>query len=359
MNYLDLTRNMKKIRIIQKNVKHKKKAKRIIKNMDKINKLSPRYRKDINEYWAQFGVKVNGLWHQIYTTCSGKEDVRYIDEGLFYSKIIGRLNYMNLSEAYDDKCRYNILFPEVKQPKTLVKNINGYFFDTHDNLLNQNQVKEILLDNKKSIFKSSFGPGGGKGVLVLKQDNKDVFMENLNKIFLDKNFIIQEFIQQHSILRELNPTSVNTIRILSFMWKGQIHILASLIRIGDEESEIITADTQCRLIEKDGKLANLGHDTNYTMLKDLSKNTYIPNFERIIQTVKIEHKKIPYFSLIGWDWTIDSDANPILIEINTKWPGFDTKQCLEGPLFGDMTDEVMKYVFEDKKEVLDSIYLGI
>ena len=95
------------------------------------------------------------------------------------------------------------------------------------------------------------------------------------------------------------------------------------------------------------------------MLKDLSKNTYIPNFEKIIQTVKIEHKKIPYFSLIGWDWTIDSDANPILIEINTKWPGFDTKQCLEGHLFGDMTDEVMRYVFEDKKEVLDSIYLGI
>lgn len=48
-----------------------------------------------------------------------------------------------------------------------------------------------------------------------------------------RGFIIQEVITQHPVLASLNPTSVNTVRIMTYRWlSGEVVALSSLVRVG-------------------------------------------------------------------------------------------------------------------------------
>lgn len=358
MNKKMVINGIKKSRVLYKEYYHKKEADRYLKNFPSI-KLSPSYKKAIDAYWKKYGVRVSGKWHQVFIASSGMEDVRFIDIALFYSKIIGRLNFQKFSAAYDDKCRYDILFPDIKQPGTIVKNINGYFFDENNCLISKEYAKKKVAEVERCIVKPSIGTSGGKGIRVLKKQNEETYINDMIQIMNQKNYIVQHFIKQNVVLNNLNPDSVNTVRILSLLWNGEVYIIASLLRIGEKGKEFVTCSTECRGIKKDGKLDTISHDVNLYVKKDLEDNIVLPNYSEIIDYIKAKHKELSYFSIIGWDFAIDVNDNPILIEVNTNWPGIETKQCLYGPLFGELTDEVMEYVFFDKQAVLDGVSIAL
>lgn len=49
--------------------------------------------------------------------------------------------------------------------------------------------------------------------------------------------------------------------------------------------------------------------------------------------------------MISWDVAIDKDAEPVLIEANLQIGDIDILQPVNGPLFGDLTEDVLKEVF--------------
>ena len=49
--------------------------------------------------------------------------------------------------------------------------------------------------------------------------------------------------------------------------------------------------------------------------------------------------------LISWDLAIDENAQPLLIEGNLTFGELDFHQMCNGPIFGDLTEEVLKDVF--------------
>ena len=74
--------------------------------------------------------------------------------------------------------------------------------------------------------------------------------------------------------------------------------------------------------------------------------TQIPAFDKIISIVKEEHSKLPHFRLIGWDFSVTPDEEPVFIEYNVC-PGANQMTC--GPTFGDLTDRVLEDVLIKKK----------
>ena len=75
------------------------------------------------------------------------------------------------------------------------------------------------------------------------------------------------------------------------------------------------------------------------------KNVKVPSFNKIIETVKIEHKKLPFFGIIGWDFAVDKEGVPVVIEINgTSEPN----QVAAGPTFKDITKDVLKEIYVDQ-----------
>jgi len=67
----------------------------------------------------------------------------------------------------------------------------------------------------------------------------------------------------------------------------------------------------------------------------------IPAFDKIIDIVKREHVRLPHFRLIGWDFTVSPEEEPILIEYNVC-PGANQMTC--GPTFGELTERVLEDV---------------
>ena len=66
----------------------------------------------------------------------------------------------------------------------------------------------------------------------------------------------------------------------------------------------------------------------------------LPSIPEVLSTVKELHKRLPYFNLVGWDFGIDKEGRPVMIEWN-RAP--DLSQTAHGPAFGEMTEEIVRY----------------
>ena len=75
-----------------------------------------------------------------------------------------------------------------------------------------------------------------------------------------------------------------------------------------------------------------------TLLKSIN-NGYDGSVSEFKKTV------LPYFDLIGWDFAVDEDGEPVFIEFNVM-PEQNQISC--GPSFGKLTDEVLAAVFGGK-----------
>ena len=75
------------------------------------------------------------------------------------------------------------------------------------------------------------------------------------------------------------------------------------------------------------------------------RDVVIPSYDKVIAIVKEEAAKLPHLNIIGWDFAIGADGEPVFIEINV-FPG--QNQSGSGPTFGDLTKEVLQDVFIDK-----------
>ena len=47
-----------------------------------------------------------------------------------------------------------------------------------------------------------------------------------------KDFIIQEFVEQSEAMKKLNPTTLNTLRIMTYLRPDDVYILSAVSRIG-------------------------------------------------------------------------------------------------------------------------------
>lgn len=306
--------------------------------------LSKAQLNDINAFYTRLtGHKVPTYWHQYFTARNGNFSVNYLPTSFYHKELIYRLNNYRFRHAYVDKGIYDIYFPDVNRPMTIVKNMNGYFYDSHA-AISENEALERCQNISEAIIKPTQEGMWGEGVRLITKEN------DIRTLFREygSNFIIQQRVQQSPEMAQLNPTSLNTLRVLSYRHGNEIFILYAVVRIGrlgksidNETAGGINADIDLqsgRIIEcaygtpKEKKILTTD---NGTTLRDYP----IPAFDKVIAKVKELHLRLPYFNIVGWDWGVDADNEPILIEWN-RCP--DLSQTAHGPAFGDMTEEIIK-----------------
>ncbi len=317
-----------------------------------LNPLTKEQKKEIKSYWkGLIGKDVPTDWHEYFFSRNGEYSVRYVPACVYHSSLVSRLNMRPLSMAYTDKNAYDYYFADVRRPETLVRNINGYFFDGK-RPISEEEALDICGNLKDVVIKPSMLGKWGTGVRLFSSDNgmigdtgtvKNLFSE------YEENFIIQKKVIQHPEMCRLNPTSLNTLRVLSFHHGDEVHILYVVVRIGRKDRWIdnetaggINADIDL----KEGRIKDCAYGTPSekriltTDVGTVLKGFAVPAFEDVISTVKSLHKRLPYFNLIGWDFAIDDAGKPVLIEWN-RCP--DLSQTAHGPAFGDMTEEIVRF----------------
>lgn len=310
-------------------------------------KLTSKQNKEIKNYFSKFTkFPINPIWHNFYSNIN-EFDVRYIPIDLLFCVIIPRLYNYKYSIGYSDKSRYEELYSNIKHPKSYLKRINGEFY-IDDHWISTKDACSLVLNLENAIIKPTIETGQGNGVKIFNPENDILSYLNANGM----NFIIQEKIEQHPILKSLNPSSLNTIRCVTYRKDNEVHILQSTLKIG-QPGQIVDnghhGGSFCG-IRSDGSLRNEVYTLNPFTSKKISptgkkvEGIVIPNFTDVIERVKELGLKTPYSRYAGWDIAIDSNGIPVFIEVNFRCPGGNIMQIPNGPLFGNLTETILSEI---------------
>lgn len=108
---------------------------------------------------------------------------------------------------------YQDLFPEIVQPEVFVYKMNGLWFDSSHNLISKADIDSMLKNERELFIKQATESDGGHGVFYYNRNQN--FWSLVEKI--EGDIVVQRAVKQHKCLRDLNSSSVNTIRVLSLL----------------------------------------------------------------------------------------------------------------------------------------------
>lgn len=312
--------------------------------------LTPEQEKEIQSFYKEhLGHRINPLYHAYYFSRNGNFSPKYVPTSIYKAKIIGRLNDLRMKDAYTDKNLYDRLFPQIKHPQTILKCINGYFYQT-DIPITKEEAIRLCSNQNNAIIKPSLDSGHGNKVMCFTTQDGITEKGNMVESLLNsygKHFIIQERVKQHHLMSALNPSSVNTIRLLTYRRQNTIEILYAVVRIG-RKGEVIDNESGGGItakIHEDGRIDDYAYGLpseaafEKTECGVAVKNYKVPSFEKVKDIVKTLHLQLPFFNIAGWDIAIGEDGEPVFIEWNAR-P--ELSQTAAGPAFGAFTEEILK-----------------
>lgn len=323
-----------------------------------LRKYAPRtpmpneYKKEVESFWKKY-TKVSPKWAWYYASRNGIMDPRYIPNTLIYTKIDQYFNNRKIGYGFNDKNYYSLIFPDIKQPEVLVRNIGGLFVDSDYHLINIESVITLISSQEEVICKPSLESGSGRSIQFWNYpiDHQQIVSFLNNKKEYD--YVIQKIIRQHEDLNRVHSSSVNSLRIVSILMQDGVYILSSNLRMGVDTGRVdnVTAGGISCGINEDGTLKK--YATAYYTGDKFEKHPQglvfdgfkVPSYNKALELVKKAHPLIPHFRLVSWDIAIDEKGEPILIEANMRKGGINLNQFNNGPLFGDLTERVLDEVF--------------
>lgn len=314
--------------------------------------------KEIQNYFKKnLGIKkVNPIYHE-YFKRNGIKSIKYIPTYIYRSKIIYRLNDFRMKDAYIDKNIFEKLFQNrVSQPISIIRCTNGIFYTGNYEPISKCQAINLCKNLNQVIIKPTIESSHGDNVRLVSINDGHVegpINKSVEELFesYGNHFVIQEKLSQHPDLTKLNPSSINTIRLLTYRRNkdNEIVVLYTVIRIGRENQVIDneSAGGMSARIEKNGKIAKYAYSSADCPPFESTDNGIklegykIPEFDKLVKKCKELHKQLPYFNLVGWDMSVSKSGEPVLIEWNVS-P--DLSQSANGPAFGEYTEEILTYV---------------
>lgn len=322
------------------------------KNLDKSFKLTKEQKKQIKDFWKPYG-GISTKWCRYYYSKNNMFDPRYIPNTLYYTKIDQYFNSRKLGWGFNDKNYYSRIFAGVPQPKTLVRKIGFLLFDENYKQITVQAALEIVKCEKEVIVKPSQESGSGRGICFFDTINNERELLDFLSNKKEQNFIVQSLVRQHPKLSEIYPKALNTIRVTTLMLDDGVHVLSSILRMGSNNSRVDNASNGGISvgINPDGKLKKYAHilykgeQTDHHPQGFVFDGFEVPEYETIISSVRKMAQYVGNFRLVSWDMAVDENGEVLLIEANMRKGGIAIHQFNNGPLFGELTDRVMREVF--------------
>lgn len=327
----------------------KRKITRNFKDLKTHRKLTPAQKKEVQDFYeGMIGKKVPLYCHEYFYSRTGYFTKEYVPNNVYHCELVPKAN-MHSMGGLGDKNLLDLLFPGENVVHSILKNVFGhYYFEGRP--VSEEEAEDLCRDLGKVIIKPTRSSRGrGVKVFSVKDGVTDLDGMTVAELFrkYKKDFAVQEWVKQHKDMAALNPTSVNTMRILSYRSGMEVLIIYSVVRIGHKDSVI---DNQCAggistTISEDGRLGGTafgGYSADNITKTDTGivlEGYQLPSYDKAIEMVKRLHLKMPYFDLIGWDVAIQEDGEPVLIEYNMN-PGLSQSAFKSG--MGKYTERVIR-----------------
>ena len=324
---------------------------------DETKVLTPAQMQEVRDYWKQWNEDVNPAWAAWYTRGNGIFDPCYIPNNVYFGRISRALNRRDylVNPLLQDKNYLDLLFPELLRPKTVVHNVYGQFLDPNYKPISLEEAVHLCMQEEEVVIKPSLETKQASNVEFYSVNNQSD--EKFTQVFQErgKDFIVQKVLKQHPRLAALNPDSINTIRVLSLLWKGDVLILGAAIRVGTKgvrvDNLVRSHGVSCGIGE-DGCFLRTAYDKMGFPCTELPNGIrfegyQIPGYDKAVELVKMTHPKLAHFKLIGWDISVTAQNEPVLIEANLDVPELAFHQFAEGPVFGnsDLLRQVLQFTY--------------
>lgn len=290
-------------------------------------------------------------WFDIYnrTNVFGFDLKYYIPDGYYYRIVDAFFSNIEKAPVLDDKNLYDLFFHDVPQPRTICRKINDVYLDADYHLISREKAINSCLNEGTVIIKSSVESSAGSGVMKweLGKSPEDELRKSLTG---SRCTVVQESVKQHKILADFNDSCVNTLRLVTLIFEGEVHVVSSVVIMGGKGAKTnhlhsggivcgILPSGQLRDTGFDGKLNMYNTHPNGISFADVT----IPNYDRCVALVKDMSPRLSSATkIIGWDFTIGEDGQPILIEANLYFSG--SVQIAAGPVLGELTPRVLDYI---------------
>lgn len=200
----------------------------------------------------------------------------------------------------DDKAQFNTLFGDLIGRDWIVSDAP------------EEDVAEFIQAKKKVIVKPLDG-SSGRGIYTL---DYHTFAEGGGvKLFSDGKFIIEEIISQKGLLHEVNPSSVNTMRVNTLFDNGEAEVLCAFLRTGRKGSITDNIHSGGILwqvdihngeimfgVQADGRIVDFHPESNIRLT-----GMKIEYFYEAIQLCIEAQKRISEVPQVGWDVVISED----------------------------------------------------
>jgi hypothetical protein len=255
----------------------------------------------------------------------------------------------SLADIFNDQQAANVLYNKLffdlfygqfglSLPRVLMYNHKNVFVSGGRSfVINSAQdlqnVLEDLFTNKSSsgslFIKKTYGSYGGDFTYKISSPLDPKITGELFLEVVKSGYLFQETIVQHPKLNELNPSSINSIRMDTFIDKsGQIEIISAYLRMSVKNLYVdnISSGGCCVGVDlQSGKLNKYGYTsftkaegdilTRHPLSGTIFEGFTIPHFTQAKELVIKAAGYCPGLRLIGWDVAI-GQSGPILIEGN-------------------------------------------
>lgn len=192
-----------------------------------------------------------------------------------------------------------------------------------------------FLKHHRKVVVKPCSSRAGVGMRILEYTNDEdalAFFSSLKEIRM-----CEEYVYQHPVIGALNPSSLNTLRIVTLLDGDKFTILSAALKMGSR------ADSIADNLHQNGIAAGVHLDTGivHTFGRDYADHVYayhpvsgtqiiglqVPHWEQVKVTLQQAHFKMHAKPYIGWDVAITQTGVEI-IEANVL-PGHVTMQFFD------------------------------
>lgn len=163
-----------------------------------------------------------------------------------------------------------------------------------------------------------------------KEDPKEFYQK-----LCEGRYLAEEFVQSCKELATFHPSSLNTLRVITFRNGDRFEVFGGGLRVGNNGLCVDNAHGGgifCEIDPESGKIITDGLDeysnsyVTHPMTGVPFKGMQIPRWKEVVELCKEASKELPCLRVVGWDVAILEDGTLELIEGNHS-PGMNIVQA--------------------------------
>lgn len=234
------------------------------------------------------------------------------------------LNDPELRRVFADKLRFNARFADfvgrdwVDLRETDAAGVRA-FLDTHG---------RAMLKVPDSL--------SGHGIEKVEADavrDVDAFVADA---LANRQFLLEGYIVQHPDMASLCPTSVNSLRVITFFDGSRLHVLANVLKMGNGgDIDNFSNGGMYTMLDESGTARFAAFDesgTSYAVHPLTGTSIvgfHVPRYDEVVPMLERAARVIPEVPYVGWDVAITPDG-PVIIEGNPNSGVYQSKPSVSG-----------------------------